>query len=208
MRASPAGRCFVKKDEAGPAPTAIIRCPWCEKDDLYRAYHDLEWGVPVHDDAKHFEFLLLETMQAGLSWYGILSRREGFRAAFDGFDWHRIAEYGEGRVAALMADARIIRNRRKIEGAIRNARAFEAVRREWRSFDAYIWSWTDGQVVRGDWTDMRQIPVTTALSDRVAADMKSRGFAFVGSTTIYAHLQAIGVVDDHLVSCFRRTGAG
>lgn len=180
------------------------RCPWSEKDDLYRAYHDLEWGFPVHDEGKHFEFLLLETMQAGLSWYTILRKRENFRAAFDGFYWEKVSRYGEDKVEALLRDPGIIRNRAKIVGAIRNAAAFARVREEFGSFDAYIWSWTGGERVVGGWTSMSQIPVTTPLSDRVSADLKKRGFAYVGSTTIYAHLQAIGVVDDHLVTCFRR----
>lgn len=180
------------------------RCPWSEKDDLYRAYHDLEWGFPVHDEGKHFEFLLLETMQAGLSWYTILRKRENFRAAFDGFDWEKVSRYGEEKVEALLRDPGIIRNRAKIVGAIRNAAAFARVREEFGSFDAYIWSWTGGERVVGGWTSMSRIPVTTPLSDRVSADLKKRGFAYVGSTTIYAHLQAIGVVDDHLVTCFRR----
>jgi DNA-3-methyladenine glycosylase I len=179
------------------------RCPWCEKDDLYRSYHDEEWGRPVHDDGKHFEFLLLETMQAGLSWRTILGKREGYRAAFAGFDVEKVAGFGEDDVERLMLDPGIIRNRAKIRAAIKNARSFIAVRKEFSKFDRYIWSFTDGTVVKNAWTELSQIPSQTELSDRVSADLKKRGFSFVGSVTVYSHLQAIGVVNDHLVSCFR-----
>jgi DNA-3-methyladenine glycosylase I len=179
------------------------RCPWCEKDDLYRSYHDEEWGLPVHDDGKHFEFLLLETMQAGLSWRTILGKREGYRAAFAGFDVKRVARYGEEEIERLMLDQGIIRNRAKIRAAIKNARSFIAVQKEFTSFDRYMWSFTGGRVVKNAWTELSQIPSKTELSDTVSADLKKRGFSFVGSVTVYSHLQAIGVVNDHLVSCFR-----
>jgi len=179
------------------------RCGWCEKDDLYRAYHDLEWGSPVHDEGKHFEFLLLETMQAGLSWYTILAKRENYRSAFDNFDFKRIAGYDESRVEALLSNAGIIRNRRKIEAAVRNAGLFIEIQREFGSFDAYMWSWVGGKTVVNRWKSLEQVPATTELSDSLSKDLKKRGFGFVGSTTVYSHLQAIGLVNDHLVDCFR-----
>lgn len=191
--------------EAPGAPGAanVERCPWCGTDPLYRRYHDEEWGLPLHDERRHFEFLLLETMQAGLSWRTILGKRENFRAAFDDFDWRKVSRYGEEKIALLLRDAGIIRNRAKIEGAVKNAAAFARVAREFGSFDAYIWSWTKGRPLVNRWTAMSEVPSVSELSDRAAADMKKRGFAYVGSTTIYAHLQAIGVINDHLTSCFR-----
>jgi DNA-3-methyladenine glycosylase I len=180
-----------------------VRCPWCGDDELYVRYHDEEWGTPVRDEARHFEFLLLETMQAGLSWRTILGKRENYRAAFDGFDCRKIAGYGEAKLLELMGNPGIVRNRRKIEGAVRNAAAFLRVREEFGSFDAYVWSWTGGRPLVNRWTEMRQIPVSTELSDRLSKDMKRRGFAYVGSVTLYSHLQAIGVVNDHVVGCFR-----
>jgi DNA-3-methyladenine glycosylase I len=179
------------------------RCAWCEKDDLYRAYHDEEWGSPVHDERKHFEFLLLETMQAGLSWYTILAKRERFRKAFDDFNYAKIARYDPAKIGELLNDPGIIRNRRKIEGAVRNARAFIDIQKEFGSFDAYIWSWVDGQPILNKWKSSDKIPVTSGLSDALSKDLKERGFAFVGSTTVYSHLQAIGVINDHVVDCFR-----
>ena len=186
-----------------PRSAAQPRCPWCGEDPLYVAYHDQEWGQPLHDEAKHFEFLLLETMQAGLSWRTILGKREGFRAAFDHFDWMKIAHYGDKKIAELLENPGIIRNKAKILGAVKNAQAFERIREEFGTFDAYIWSWTDRKPVINRWTSLAELPVKTELSDRISADMKARGFAYVGSTTIYAHLQAIGVVNDHLLGCFR-----
>jgi len=179
------------------------RCPWCEVDDLYRTYHDVEWGSPIHDERKHFEFLLLETMQAGLSWHLILSKRENFRRAFDDFDFHKIAKYGERKLESLLGDAGIIRNKSKISGAVGNAAAFSSVREEFGSFDDYIWSWTGGKPLVNRWKSPEEVPATSELSDRVSKDMKSRGFKFVGSTIVYSHLQAIGIVNDHLRSCFR-----
>ncbi|HWR12488.1 MAG TPA: DNA-3-methyladenine glycosylase I [Rectinemataceae bacterium] len=179
------------------------RCSWCGTDPLYLSYHDEEWGSPVHDERRHFEFLLLETMQAGLSWYTILSKRENFRAAFDGFDWKKIRDYGDDKIAALMEDKGIIRNRAKIVGAIKNAGAFARTAEEFGSFDAYIWSWTDGKPLVNRWKTLSEIPTVSELSDRVAGDMKKRGFSYVGSVTIYSHLQAIGIINDHLTSCFR-----
>ena len=180
-----------------------IRCPWPKEDTLYVKYHDEEWGVPVHDDQKHFEFLILETFQAGLSWYTILKKRENFRKAFDGFVPEKVAKYGEKKFQSLMLDEGIIRNKLKIEAAIYNAKAFLNVQKEFGSFDAYIWGFVMNKQVKNKWKSMSEVPTKTELSDRVSADMKKRGFKFVGSTTIYAHLQAIGVVNDHLVKCFK-----
>lgn len=180
-----------------------IRCDWCNQSVLYQRYHDEEWGQPIHDEAKHFEFLLLETMQAGLSWITILQRREGYRRAFANFDPIIIADYGADKVEELMQDVGIIRNRLKILAAINNAKLFLVLQKEFGSFDKYIWSFTDNKVIRGEWTNLSEVPATSELSDCVAVDLKKRGFKFVGSTTIYAHLQAIGVINDHLVSCWK-----
>jgi DNA-3-methyladenine glycosylase I len=181
----------------------LQRCPWCGTDPLYLQYHDMEWGSPLHDEKRHFEFLLLETMQAGLSWRCVLGKREAFKQAFDGFDVEKVATYGAEDIETLLQNSGIIRNRRKIEGAVKNAQAFKRTAEEFSSFDAYIWSWTEGKPLVNHWRSMEQVPTATPLSDAIAADMKKRGFSFVGSTTIYAHLQAIGVINDHLTSCFR-----
>jgi len=182
---------------------SLARCPWCGEDPLYVAYHDLEWGCPVHDERKHFEFLLLETQQAGLSWRCILGKRDAYRRAFAGFDPEKVARFTPARVEKLMGDPGIVRNRRKIEGAIRNARAFLAAAEEFGSFDAYIWRFVDGRPKINAHPSLSSIPVTTEASDALAADLKARGFSYVGSTTMYAHMQAIGMVNDHLTSCFR-----
>jgi DNA-3-methyladenine glycosylase I len=166
-------------------------------------YHDHEWGVPVHDDRKHFEFLVLEGAQAGLSWSIVLNKREGYRRAFSDFDPAKVARYTEKRVQALTADAAIIRNRMKIESAVRNARAFLAIQNDFGSFDAYCWRFVDGRPRLNRWTQMKQIPATSPESDAFSKDLKVRGFTFVGSTVIYAHMQAVGMVNDHLVDCFR-----
>ncbi len=181
----------------------MIRCPWGSKDPLLLKYHDEEWGTPVHDERKHFEFLLLETMQAGLSWMTILRKREAFRQAFDNFEPQKIVNYTDKKIMELLNNPSIIRNRRKIEAAVHNARLFIKIQMEFKSFDAYIWSFTGNKTVRNGWERLDQLPVTTELSDRVSIDLKKRGFKFVGSTTIYAHLQAIGVVNDHIRGCFR-----
>jgi len=181
----------------------MTRCPWCGADPLYVAYHDEEWGCPLHDEGRHFEFLLLETQQAGLSWRCILGKREAFRKAYASFDPEKVARFTEARVERLLANPGIIRNRRKVEAAIKNARAFLATVEEFGSFDAYIWRFVDGRPRVNSWKSISRIPVTTPDSDALAADLKARGFAFVGSTTIYAHMQAIGMVNDHLTSCFR-----
>jgi DNA-3-methyladenine glycosylase I len=179
------------------------RCPWCGSDPLYVAYHDEEWGSPLHDERKHFEFLLLETQQAGLSWRCVLGKREAFRAAYAGFEPEKVARFTEARMEKLLADPGIIRNRRKVEAAVRNAAAFLEVAEEFGSFDAYIWRFVEGSPIVNAWREPAKVPVTTPVSDALSKDLKSRGFGFVGSTTIYAHMQAIGMVNDHLVSCFR-----
>ncbi|MDR2134345.1 MAG: DNA-3-methyladenine glycosylase I [Treponema sp.] len=180
------------------------RCDWCLGSELYMAYHDTEWGVPVYDDRKHFEFLVLESAQAGLSWITILKKRENYRKAYDGFDPRKVARYGEAKKAKLLGDAGIVRNRLKIEASINNAQRFLEVQREFGSFSAYIWSFTGGKPVRGNWKTVKDLPARTELSDRVALDMKKRGFRFLGSTIIYSHLQATGLVNDHIAGCFRR----
>jgi DNA-3-methyladenine glycosylase I len=178
------------------------RCAWAI-DDLYTAYHDSEWGVPLHDDRKLFEFLILEGAQAGLSWHTILKRRENYRAAFDGFDPERVARYRPARVARLLRDPGIIRNRLKVASAVSNARAFLKVQEEFGSFDAYIWRFVDGQPRVNQWKTLAQVPARTAISDALSRDLVQRGFSFVGSTICYAHMQATGMVNDHLVTCFR-----
>ena len=178
------------------------RCRWVpENIPLYIAYHDEEWGVPVHDDRKLYELFLLETFQAGLSWLTILRKRENFRQAFDGFDVSRVAEYGEDKIELLLSDPGIIRSRRKIEAAIRNARIFLDLQREFGSFANFLWGYTDGRVLR---SETGEIPVKTELSDRVSAELQRRGMKFVGSVTIYSYLQAVGVVNDHEPACFCR----
>ncbi len=179
------------------------RCPWCGDDPLYVEYHDREWGSPLHDESKHFEFLLLETQQAGLSWITILRKREAYRRAFGGFDPEKVARFSTAKVEKLLTDPGIIRNRRKIEAAVKNAKAFLEIREERGRFDAWLWDFVDGRPIDGKRRSPADVPATTELSDKVAKEMKSRGFSFVGSTTIYAHLQAIGLVNDHLLSCFR-----
>jgi DNA-3-methyladenine glycosylase I len=182
----------------------LKRCTWCEGlYDDYVKYHDEEWGVPVHDDRKHFEFLILEGAQAGLSWSTILKRRDGYRKAFADFDPVLVAEYGDAKYESLLQDPSIIRNRLKIRSAINNAKKFLEIQKEFGSFDSYIWKFTGGKPLVNSWEKMSDIPAKTELSDRVSKDLKKRGFNFVGSTIIYAHLQATGIVNDHEVSCFR-----
>jgi DNA-3-methyladenine glycosylase I len=178
------------------------RCPWANTD-LYAKYHDREWGVPVHDDRRLFEFLILEGAQAGLSWLTILKKRENYRAAFAGFDPQKVARFGPREVARLMADAGIVRHRGKIEAAITNARAFLAVQGEFGSFDRYAWGFVGGAPLQPRRRRMSDVPARTPESDAWSADLKRRGFKFVGSTIIYAHMQATGMVNDHLVSCPR-----
>ena len=181
----------------------IQRCGWCAGSELYEAYHDLEWGVPVHDDALLFELLTLEGAQAGLSWITILKKRNGYRDAFDGFNAEKIANYSSIKIRKLMANPRIIRNRLKIESVILNARAFLEVREREGNFSKYVWQFTDYQTQQNNFMATNQVPTTSALSDKMSRKMKKDGFKFIGSTTCYAYMQAIGMVNDHLVSCFR-----
>jgi DNA-3-methyladenine glycosylase I len=179
------------------------RCAWSGTDPLYVAYHDEEWGVPVHDDRLLFEFLILEGAQAGLSWSTILRKRDAYRRAFDRFDPRKVAAYDKRKVAALLADAGIVRNRAKIESAIKNAKAFLEVQAEFGSFDAYQWRFVEGRPIQNRRRAIGDIPAHTAQSDAMSKDLKRRGFTFVGSTILYAHMQAVGMVNDHVVSCFR-----
>ena len=182
----------------------LKRCPWSEGvDEDYRRYHDIEWGVPVHDDPTHFEFLTLEGAQAGLSWAIVLRKREGYRRAFCGFDVERVARFNRRSVERLVKDPQIIRNRQKIEATLTNARAFLSVQEEFGSFDRYIWAFVDGEPIVNRWRSQKQVPATSPESDALSKDLKSRGFKFVGSTIIYAHMQATGLVNDHLTACFR-----
>jgi DNA-3-methyladenine glycosylase I len=185
------------------ADTAKPRCAWCGTDPLYVRYHDQEWGVPAHDDRKHFEFLILEGAQAGLSWITILRKRENYREAFAGFDPARVARFDKREVARLLKNPGIVRNRLKIESTVKNARAFLDVQDEFDGFDKYVWRFVGGRPIRNRWTGMKQIPARTPESDALSKDLKKRGFSFVGSTIIYAHMQAVGMVNDHAVSCFR-----
>ncbi len=178
-------------------------CDWVGNDPLMIEYHDKEWGVPVHDDQKLFEFLVLESFQAGLSWAIVLKKREAFREVFAEFDPEKIVRFSENDVERLMQDARIIRNRKKIEAVIRNAKAFIEIRKEFGSFDHYIWGFTEGRPVVNHFEKLSDIPPKTELSDLISADLKRRGFAFMGSTVVYAHMQATGMVNDHLVHCHR-----
>lgn len=180
-----------------------MRCPWCLSFQEYIDYHDREWGVPVHDDRVQFEFLVLESAQAGLSWATILKRREGYRRAFAGFDPEIVRLYDEAKVEELMLDAGIIRNRAKILATINNAARFIEIQREFGSFSSYIWSFVGGKPILNRWETMSEAPATSPESDALAKDLKKRGFKFLGSTVIYAHMQATGLVNDHLVGCFR-----
>ena len=187
---------------------ATQQCTWAEGSPEYRAYHDEEWGVPVHDDRRWFEFLTLEGAQAGLSWITILKKRPAYRAAFDRFDPRKVAAYDRRRVAALMQDAGIVRNRLKIESTISNARAFLEVQRELGSFDAYVWTFVGGTPIQNRRKSLRDIPPRTAESDALSKDLKRRGFRFVGSTICYAMMQAAGMVNDHVIGCFRHAQLG
>lgn len=183
---------------------SLVRsCEWPGTDALMRRYHDEEWGVPVHDDRRHFEFLILEGAQAGLSWRTILNRRAGYRKAYAGFDPARVAAFDRRDVRRVLADPGVIRNRLKVESSLRNARAFLEVQRRFGSFDAYIWRFVGGAPKRNRWRRISQLPATSPESDALSKDLKQRGFSFVGSTIVYAHMQATGLVNDHLVHCFR-----
>ena len=180
------------------------RCEWCaDSFDAYVNYHDEEWGVPVHDDQKHFEFLILEGAQAGLSWATILKKREGYRKAFAGFDPKKVALFGDLQIESLVQDPSIVRNRLKIASAVNNAKRFLEVQEEFGSFDKYVWEFVGGEPIVNAWSSMSEVPATTKESDTLSKDLKKRGFKFVGSTIIYAHMQAVGMVNDHTIDCFR-----
>ena len=179
------------------------RCDWCTGTKIERRYHDEEWGVPLHDDRKLFEFLLLDGAQAGLSWLTILNKREGYRAAFDNFDPYKIAEYGEDKVAELLNNPAIVRNRLKVASAIRNARGFLEVQAEFGSFDRFIWQFTDGETIQNSWRLMQDIPARTAEAEAMSKELKRRNFNFIGPTICYAFMQAAGMVNDHVIDCFR-----
>lgn len=179
------------------------RCPWCLATPEYIEYHDTEWGVPTHDDVRHFEFLILEAAQAGLSWLTVLRKRQAYKVAFANFDANIVATYGEKEINKLLSNEGIIRNRMKITAAINNAKHFIQIQKDWGSFDSYLWSFTENKVVRNNWQNLQQIPSRTELSDNISADLKKRGFSFIGTTIMYAHLQAVGVINDHITSCFR-----
>jgi len=184
------------------------RCWWCGEDPLYQAYHDHEWGVPVHDDRDLFEFLCLEGAQAGLSWITILRKREHYRLVYDQFDAHRIARYDEEKIAALLGDAGIVRNRLKVNGFVKNARAYLDLLDRGISLDSYLWGFVDGQTIQNNWRSPREVPGNTPVSDAMSKDLKKRGFTFVGTTICYAFMQAAGLVNDHLDECFRFTALG
>jgi DNA-3-methyladenine glycosylase I len=182
---------------------AVARCAWCGEDPLYVAYHDQEWGVPVFDDRTLFEFLVLEGAQAGLSWSTILKKREGYRAAFAAFDPKVVAGYDQNNIDSLLEDPGIVRNRLKVASAVTNARAFLAVQEERGSFADYIWSFVDASPIQNAWRTLAEVPATTPVAEAISKDLKQRGFRFVGPTIVYAHMQATGMVNDHLVDCFR-----
>lgn len=181
----------------------MTRCPWGETNDLYITYHDEEWGVPVHDDSKHFEFLTLEAAQAGLSWLTILRKRENYRKAYNNFHPLRVSKYDDRDIARLLQNEGIVRNHKKIEASVSNAREFMKIKKEFGSFDSYIWRFVDYTPIVNRWRDVKAIPSKTALSDQISEDLIKRGFRFVGSTILYSYLQAVGIVNDHIVSCFR-----
>ncbi|MDH4230133.1 MAG: DNA-3-methyladenine glycosylase I [Nitrospirota bacterium] len=191
---------MAMKQKPGGDP---VRCDWCLGTERMRLYHDTEWGVPLHDDTKLFEFLILDCAQAGLSWSTILNKRENYRRALDHWDAHKIAAYGEADSARLLADAGIVRNRLKVAATITNARAFLAVQAEFGSFDTYLWRFVDGTPVVGGWGQVAEIPASTPVSDALSRDLKRRGFKFVGTTIVYAFMQSVGLVNDHTTGCFR-----
>lgn len=191
--------CVMSK---APPTVEVIRCGW-STNELSNRYHDDEWGVPVTDDIKHFEFLVLESAQAGLSWNTVLRKRENYRRAFDGFDPQKVSRYTENDLERLMNDAGLIRNRQKLSAAIHNAERFLKIQEELGSFNKYIWQFVNGKTIHNSWNTMQDIPATSSESDALSKDLKKRGFKFVGSTTMYAHLQAAGLINDHLTTCFR-----
>jgi len=180
------------------------RCDWCKSDDQYIKYHDEEWGVPVYDDRKQFEFLVLESAQSGLSWLTILRKRENYRIAYDNFEPEKVAAYDDKKIDELLSNQGIIRNRRKIEASINNARKFLEIQKEFGSFNNYIWKFVNQQPIMNSYQNISQIPATSALSDVISKDLKQRGFRFLGSITVYSHMQATGIVNDHVDSCFRK----
>lgn len=181
----------------------INRCGWCITDPLMIEYHDNEWGVPVHDDRKHFEMIVLDGAQAGLSWQTVLRKRDAYRGAFDDFDFRKVARYGDKKIAELLNNPGIIRNRLKVSSAVKNAKAFLEVRKEFGTFDKYIWQFVDGRTIHNSWGSLKELPARTPESDAMSRDMKKRGFSFVGSTICYAYMQAAGMVNDHTTECFR-----
>lgn len=183
----------------------LIRCAWCGTEQIYTDYHDKEWGIPLHDDQKLFEMLILEGMQAGLSWITVLKKRGAFREAFDNFDVKKVAEYTEEKVEELMQNEKIIRNRRKITAAIGNAKAFIEIQKEFGSFDRFIWGYVDNKPIVNHYKKLDEVPANTPLSDKISKDLKKRGFNFAGTTIIYSFMQAVGMVDDHITACFCHT---
>ncbi len=194
---------FVAKDSVQDGAGNLIRCPWCGNDPLYIAYHDKEWGVPLYDDRRLFELLVLEGAQAGLSWITILKKRENYRKAFEGFDIGQVASYTDADIGRLVADPGIVRNRLKIGSAIKNAREVLAIQEEFGSFSSFLWRYVEGRQIVNGWREISQIPARTDLSDLLSRDLKKRGLTFVGSTICYAYMQSMGMVNDHLQSCFR-----
>ncbi len=184
------------------------RCAWANTPPIYARYHDMEWGLPLHDDLKLFEFLVLEGMQAGLSWLMVLNKRENFRRAFDGFDPRKVAEYDQAKIDGLLQDAGIIRNKAKVNAAVTNARAFLKIQEEFGSFDDYMWGFVDGKPIINHWKRLEDIPARTDIAEKMSRDLKNRGFKFVGPTVVYAHMQATGMVNDHIVDCFRWAECG
>ncbi|MDL2141529.1 MULTISPECIES: DNA-3-methyladenine glycosylase I [Flavobacterium] len=182
----------------------LVRCGWCSSSDLYKKYHDEEWGVAIYDDPSIFEFLILETFQAGLSWITILNKRENFRAAFDHFDYKKIAQYPEEKIESLLQDTGIVRNKLKIRATVSNAQAFLKVQEEFGTFSDYIWKFVNGKPIDNNPKTLKDVPATTPISDEISKDLKKRGFKFVGSTVIYAHMQATGMVNDHVEDCWTR----
>lgn len=183
--------------------TKKIRCPWCLGNEIYEEYHDKEWGVPVHDDRVHFEFLILEGAQAGLNWLTILKKRENYRVAYEEFDPKKVAKFDEDKIEELLNNSGIVRNKLKVRSSVNNAKLFLQIQQEFGSFDKYIWNFVNYKPVVNIFKNIKELPATSELSDRVSKDLKNRGFKFVGSTIIYAHLQATGIINDHLVDCFR-----
>jgi DNA-3-methyladenine glycosylase I len=181
----------------------VNRCDWCKSEDIYKKYHDKEWGVPLHSDRKLFEFLILEGVQAGLSWITVLKKRKTYREVFDQFDFNKVAKYKEARIQSLLQNPGIIRNQLKVRAAVKNAKAYIQVREEFGSFNKYIWQFTDGKTIQNSWKSLKEIPAQTEISELMSKDLKKRGFTFVGPTICYAFMQAIGMVNDHVVICYR-----